>query len=449
MMYGFPEYVDKKIVDIYKNNVNQFLLDLYSQFKSRKIVIWGTGLYGRAVASLLIDNSFNVVGFCDSFFDESENKSIVLNGKQIQVHGFRFYFELFQDAVYFISTDYYQDIIELIKKENISIEYFHDINTQYIEKQLVYFGDYPKFDQLVGVTYNWFLLYRDFVNKGSFQSDYHSLVKLFSNDEMSIEIINKRLMTLLTGDLNYNNSIPLTLPQYFSKNYYESSNLNQGAYIDVGAFNGDTIFDYIKYFGQQNRKILAFEPDENNFKQLSEVVKSSNLKNIELFKAAVGACSGKISFSQNGNMGSHIVDKDNSSDLVDGVNKGLFRIILSPDAGSREVYKNIKGKDYFETTWFNIKKYVEQTRGNVEVKFILEKGNIDDVDNMINMCLKTGVNKVHLSMDVNISETEFYKYESSFSHFVNRCKNEGINLLSIFTFVPEQIKNKVSNLSTE
>lgn len=317
MMYGFPEYVDKKIVDIYKNNVNQFLLDLYSQFKSRKIVIWGTGLYGRAVASLLIDNSFNVVGFCDSFFDESENKSIVLNGKQIQVHGFRFYFELFQDAVYFISTDYYQDIIELIKKENISIEYFHDINTQYIEKQLVYFGDYPKFDQLVGVTYNWFLLYRDFVNKGSFQSDYHSLVKLFSNDEMSIEIINKRLMTLLTGDLNYNNSIPLTFPQYFSKNYYESSNLNQGAYIDVGAFNGDTILYYIKYFGQQNRKILAFEPDENNFKQLSEVVKSSNLKNIELFKAAVGACSGKISFSQNGNMGSHIVDKDNSSDLVD------------------------------------------------------------------------------------------------------------------------------------
>ena len=135
--------------------------------------------------------------------------------------------------------------------------------------------------------------------------------------------------------------------------------------------------------------------------------------------------------------------------FVDGVNKGLFRIILSPDAGSREVYKKIKGKDYFETTWFNIKKYVEETSGNVEVKFILEKGNIDDVDNMINMCLKTGVNKVHLSMDVNISETEFYKYESSFSHFVNRCKNEGINLLSIFTFVPEQIKNKVSNLSTE
>lgn len=352
----FPAYVDEKIVEIYKNNVKQFLLDLYSRFKSRKIVIWGTGLYGRAVASLLMDNSFNVVSFCDSFFDESEKKSIVLNGKQIQVHGCRFNFEHFQDAVYFISTDYYQDIIERIKKENITIEYFLDLNSQYIEKQLVYFGDYPKFDQLVGVTYNWFLLYKDFVNKGAFKSDYQTLVKLFSNDEMSIEIINKRLMTLLTGDLNYNNSIPVEI-------------YTNGAKVP--------------------------------------------------------------------------------KTFVDGVNKGLFRIILSPDAGSREVYKKIKGKDYFETTWFNIKKYVEETSGNVEVKFILEKGNIDDVDNMINMCLKTGVNKVHLSMDVNISETEFYKYESSFSHFVNRCKNEGINLLSIFTFVPEQIKNKVSNLSTE
>lgn len=512
----FPTYVDEKIVEIYKNNVKQFLLDLYSRFKSRKIVIWGTGLYGRAVASLLMDNSFNVVSFCDSFFDESENKSIVLNGKQIQVHGCRFNFEHFQDAVYFISTDYYQDIIELIKKENITIEYFLDLNSQYIEKQLVYFGDYPKFDQLVGVTYNWFLLYKDFVNKGAFKSDYQTLVKLFSNDEMSIEIINKRLMTLLTGDLNYNNSIPLTFPQYFSKNYYESSNLNQGAYIDVGAFNGDTIFDYIKIVAHQNDLLeRMYKGDVPEFckgcyhlrvKNVDKVYKfldpiryislsgskycnlrcehcffirdNKDIKDTDISKVInfLGLLKSKGHLSEfkalrlaNGEP-SIIKDDIKLADyciensipveiytngakvpktFVDGVNKGLFRIILSPDAGSREVYKKIKGKDYFETTWFNIKKYVEETSGNVEVKFILEKGNIDDVDNMINMCLKTGVNKVHLSMDVNISETEFYKYESSFSHFVNRCKNEGINLLSIFTFVPEQIKNKVSNLSTE
>ena len=377
----FPTYVDEKIVEIYKNNVKLFLLDLYSRFKSRKIVIWGTGLYGRAVASLLMDNSFNVVSFCDSFFDESENKSIVLNGKQIQVHGCRFNFEHFQDAVYFISTDYYQDIIELIKKENITIEYFLDLNSQYIEKQLVYFGDYPKFDQLVGVTYNWFLLYKDFVNKLRCEHCF------FIRDNKDIKDTDISKVINFLGLLK------------------SKGHLSEFKALRLANGEPSIIKDDIK---------LADYCIENSIP-------------VEIYTN--GAKVPKT--------------------FVDGVNKGLFRIILSPDAGSREVYKKIKGKDYFETTWFNIKKYVEETSGNVEVKFILEKGNIDDVDNMINMCLKTGVNKVHLSMDVNISETEFYKYESSFSHFVNRCKNEGINLLSIFTFVPEQIKNKVSNLSTE
>lgn len=131
--------------------------------------------------------------------------------------------------------------------------------------------------------------------------------------------------------------------------------------------------------------------------------------------------------------------------FVEGVNKGLFRIILSPDAGSREVYKKIKGKDNFDTTWNNIFKYVNETNGNVEVKFILEKGNINDVDNMISMCVKTGVKKVHLSMDVNIPENEFNKYEFAFSRFVDKCKIEGIELLSVFTFVPEQLKSKITN----
>lgn len=375
MMYGFPEYVDKKIVDIYKNNVNQFLLDLYSQFKSRKIVIWGTGLYGRAVASLLIDNSFNVVGFCDSFFDESENKSIVLNGKQIQVHGFRFYFELFQDAVYFISTDYYQDIIELIKKENISIEYFHDINTQYIRVKNV------------DKVYKFLEPIRYISLGGSKYCNLRCEHCFFIRDNEDIKDTDISKVINFLGLLK-------------SKGF-----LSEFKALRLANGEPSIIKDDIK---------LADYCIENSIP-------------VEIYTN--GAKVPKT--------------------FVDGVNKGLFRIILSPDAGSREVYKKIKGKDYFETTWFNIKKYVEETSGNVEVKFILEKGNIDDVDNMINMCLKTGVNKVHLSMDVNISETEFYKYESSFSHFVNRCKNEGINLLSIFTFVPEQIKNKVSNLSTE
>lgn len=313
----FPERVKDEIVDIYKHNVEAYLLSLYSKFKNKKIVIWGTGLYGRAVALLLKKNEYDVVCFCDSFFDESENKTLNVNGDEVHVHGYKYNFEHYSDAVFFISTDFYQDVINLIKKEKEEIDFFYDLNAQYVEKQLVYFGKYPNLNQLVGVSYKWFSLYKDFYNNGAFRSKYQTIENLFSNDEVSLEIISKRLMTLLTGDLIYNNSIPLSFPQYFSKEYYANLVPDHGAYIDVGAFNGDTIFDFLKYFGTSNNKILAFEPDEKNFKKLSNAINLQNLKNISLFKAAVGANSGKISFAQNGNMGSHILDNDNSSEFVD------------------------------------------------------------------------------------------------------------------------------------
>jgi len=125
-----------------------------------------------------------------------------------------------------------------------------------------------------------------------------------------------------------------------------------------------------------------------------------------------------------------------------GVNLDLFRVILSPDAGSREVYCKIKGRDFFEKTWRTIKQYEDSTNSNVEVKFIIEEGNYADVDNMISMCVKCGVRKVHLSMDVTIPESEFKKYVGPLNRFVELCRLNSIELLSIYSLVPAKlIKN--------
>lgn len=89
---------------------------------------------------------------------------------------------------------------------------------------------------------------------------------------------------------------------------------------------------------------------------------------------------------------------------ADHANAGRVFLTLTPDAGSREVFKRIKGTDAFSVTWRNIKRYFEACRQNIEVKFILQDGNVDDIENMIAMCDTSGVRRVVISLDLRINK---------------------------------------------
>ncbi len=56
-------------------------------------------------------------------------------------------------------------------------------------------------------------------------------------------------------------------------------------YIDVGAYNGDTIREFVSYSGE-DITVHAFEPDTRNFKKLSEYTQTCGIKSITLHNAA-------------------------------------------------------------------------------------------------------------------------------------------------------------------
>ena len=56
-------------------------------------------------------------------------------------------------------------------------------------------------------------------------------------------------------------------------------------FLDVGAYNGDTVSEYIEHAGKHCRAV-AFEPDERNFRKLSENIASMPLASYELHNAA-------------------------------------------------------------------------------------------------------------------------------------------------------------------
>ncbi|MCD7785094.1 MAG: FkbM family methyltransferase [Oscillospiraceae bacterium] len=66
--------------------------------------------------------------------------------------------------------------------------------------------------------------------------------------------------------------------------------LNLGSdeiYVDLGAYTGDTISDFLEATGGYYKAIYAVEPDKRNFRKLSE--NTSSLHDISLINAAIGS----------------------------------------------------------------------------------------------------------------------------------------------------------------
>lgn len=104
--------------------------------------------------------------------------------------------------------------------------------------------------------------------------------------------------------------------------------------------------------------------------------------------------------------------------FAQGVNEGIIDLTLTPDAGSRDVYKSIKGADYFEKVWKNIEKYMKSCQAGVKVKFILQEGNIQDIVNMVDMCVNTKVREVILNLDLNIKKEN----QGDYINYINKFR---------------------------
>src|SRR4030095_14757520 len=54
-----------------------------------------------------------------------------------------------------------------------------------------------------------------------------------------------------------------------------------------------------------------------------------------------------------------------------------IQAVTSVDAGTRESYKEVKGRDSFEKVWENVTRYA-RTGGDMTVKYILRSNNSDE-----------------------------------------------------------------------
>lgn len=100
-------------------------------------------------------------------------------------------------------------------------------------------------------------------------------------------------------------TFPASHAQYFPDDLFTL--LRGEVFVDCGAFDGDTIREFLLRNESFAGRIFAFEPDKINFRKLNDYVLSlpmSMQKKILLEQAPVGTCGQKVRFSSTGTVSS-------------------------------------------------------------------------------------------------------------------------------------------------
>ena len=90
-------------------------------------------------------------------------------------------------------------------------------------------------------------------------------------------------------------------------------------FVDCGAFDGDTLRDFLQAAPGPLSTAVAFEPDPDNFARLQAMVRSLPAKvqeRLEIARSGVAASDGTVRFAAGGGPSSHIGDGDVEIDVV-------------------------------------------------------------------------------------------------------------------------------------
>ena len=107
-------------------------------------------------------------------------------------------------------------------------------------------------------------------------------------------------------------------------------------YVDLGAYNGDTVLEMLELTGGKMKKIIAFEPDKRNYRKLSE--NTAGYDFCECINDGAWSEDTSITFSQTSGRNASVSDKGKITEMrsVDSVTNCRADIIKMDVEGAEE-----------------------------------------------------------------------------------------------------------------
>lgn len=250
--------------------------------KGEKVALYGAGKYGRQALENL-KKYYQEIQIC-CFLDDNKvrNNSAI---EEIEILSLREAMNEFQEDFYILITNYYVSSVLKKLEENgfeLSKVFFcNEILIEDISKDVIE------------------------LHKKDMENVYHSLT-----DYKSKLIYRTMAESRFTKDIA-SLSCTADKEQYFPVE--ELWNMgNDEVFVDAGAFDGDTIEQFLKFTHGAYRRIYAFEPDKTNCQKLKE--NNGGRERIEIFNAGLYDESKKLYFSANKG-GSSKIQEDGTEEI--------------------------------------------------------------------------------------------------------------------------------------
>ncbi len=167
------------------------------------------------------------------------------------------------------------------------------------------------------------------------------------SDDISREVFKNTLKYKITGKLEFLRKCTTEPDEAFSNIIKLKEN---EVYVDLGAFNGDTVLDFANRTNCRYEAIYAFEPNKRNFKKLKR--SAERLEHITLLNSAAWSENTTLIFNTGGGRQSQVSKKGIETDAksVDSVLNGQKATYIKYDVEGSE-------KEAIEGSKNTIKKY--------------------------------------------------------------------------------------------
>jgi FkbM family methyltransferase len=278
-----------------KKKIETVTLWEYLKNQKKKIVIYGMGNGALKILDACRKYEIEVAGFFAS--DEFSREQYFCGKKVKKLEEIESEFDAF---IIFLAFG--------VDKKN-AIEMIINLS----KKHELYAPDLPLFGDIL-------------FDYGFFEQNYDKFLEVYNllEDELSKKVFINTINFKITGKINYLIDCTSEKQEIFENIIKFNEN---EVFLDLGAYNGDTIKEFIEQTDDKYKQIIAFEPDEKNFKKLKKYLKNNAIKNAHCFKFASWEKQEILFFNDSGGRNSSLVEISQKS--VNAIDVDSLKILPS------------------------------------------------------------------------------------------------------------------------